>query len=119
MDKESVVDATKNVAEVLLGWPVALGMVISVLLVIGLIIYLESQRPEGKKVVLRTNVLILLLAAYGVVSLLFFFLVSEKGGLPANEAWNILEAPLMTLIGGTLAISKDLIQDDDEKPTTP
>ena len=34
--------------------------------------------------------------------------------ITAKDAWNMLEAPLMALIGGTLAISKDLIAGDDK-----
>ena len=85
-------------------------------------VILGFRNPAGRrKVVFRTNVLILMSVAYFIVFGMFYFLVNGESNMPPAEVWNILEAPLMTLIGGTLAISKDLIQDDDasenKKPT--
>ena len=68
---------------------------------------------KRKKVVIRTNVLTLMGAAYTVLLIMFFVLIFCTKSISAKEAWEIMQAPLMALIGGTLAISKDLIQDDD------
>ena len=65
-----------------------------------------------RKVVKRFNVLYLMTAAYLVLLILFMAMAFTKD-LTALDAWNMLEAPLMALIGGTLAISKDLISGDD------
>ena len=60
------------------------------------------------KVPIRTNVLILMGVAYFAVLLVFLSLAcSDK--LTAADAYDVMESPLMALLGGTLAISKDLI----------
>jgi len=71
-----------------------------------------------KKVVIKTNVLILMGAAYLAVVFMFLVMVLGTENITATEAWDILEAPLMALIGGTLALSKDLIRDEDD-PSDP
>ncbi len=63
------------------------------------------------KVVRRYNVLYLMTMAYVVIVLLFAVLACSAK-ITVAEAWDALEAPLMALIGGTLAISKDLISSD-------
>lgn len=55
--------------------------------------------------------------AYGLLGILFLAFISI-GDCTANDAYNNLEAPFMALIGGTLAISKDLISDDDNPNNT-
>ena len=72
--------------------------------------------PNRKKVVIRTNVLTLMIVAY-ITIFLMFFVVAFATELTAESAWDILLAPLMALLGGTLAISKDLISDDQEPST--
>ncbi len=69
-------------------------------------------RRGGRGVIMRWNVLYLMSAAY-VVLLVMFAAMAFTKDLTAVDAWNMLEAPLMALIGGTLAISKDLIAGDD------
>ena len=59
----------------------------------------------------RGNVLALIGAGYLVVLAVFIGLV--VAGCPVGDAAEIVTAPLMALIGGSLAISKDLIAADD------
>ena len=65
------------------------------------------------KVVLRWNVLILIGAGYA--SLIIIFGAMSWGGLTAEEAYEVVKSPLMALIGGSLAISKDLIPLGDSR----
>lgn len=66
----------------------------------------------------RKNVLSLMLLAY--LSLLGIFCVLVFGGDGSSsttetiEAYNIIKDPLMALIGGTLALAKDLVPFGDE-----
>ena len=96
--------------------------VCSVILIILLFTILYAKSKKAKKgVVLRTNVLYLMTVAYIIVLVIFVAIMENMG---AKEAWNVLEGPLTALIGGTLAISKDLIEDDgdgeeDEAPPPP
>ena len=96
--------------------------VCSIILIILLFALLYARSKKARKgVVLRTNVLYLMTVAYIIVMVIFVAIMDKLG---AKEAWNVLEGPLMALIGGTLAISKDLIEDDgdeegDEEETPP
>jgi len=65
---------------------------------------------------LRINVLALILTGYGVVLFIFGGL-AWGDGMTAEEAYEIVQGPLMTLIGGSLALAKDLIRTDDVKST--
>ena len=56
---------------------------------------------------LRANVLILVGAGYA--TLLIMFCVMAYGEMTAESAYEVVKGPLMALIGGSLAISKDLI----------
>ena len=88
------------------------GLIFAVLAgAIAVAVYLWKRKadPNRKKVIIRTNIIYLLTLAYSTVGLLFIVLVYKENPMSAKEAWNILEAPLMALIGGTLAISKDLL----------
>jgi len=50
---------------------------------------------------------------------LFVFLaLLLKGGIKVAEAYDIISGPVMALIGGSLAIAKDLINADDESSKT-
>ena len=60
------------------------------------------------RVPLRWNVLILLGAGY--LSLIIIFGAMCWGRLTAEDSYEVVKSPLMVLIGGSLAISKDLIQ---------
>lgn len=61
---------------------------------------------------LRINVLILVGAGYAALLIIFIAMV-WPGGMTANDAYEVVKGPLMALIGGSLAISKDLIPLDD------
>lgn len=56
---------------------------------------------------LRANVQILVGAGYA--TLLIIFCVMAYGEMTAESAYEVVKGPLMALIGGSLAISKDLI----------
>ena len=60
------------------------------------------------KIPWRKNVLCLVIAGY-VTLLLIFGAMVWKGGMTAEAAYEVVKGPLMALIGGSLAISKDLI----------
>ena len=55
----------------------------------------------------RINVLSLLLIAYVVLLLLFCVLV--KNEVPAKEAYGLIENALLVLLGGSVAVVKDLV----------
>ena len=74
----------------------------------------NSSQTKRKKVAIKTNVLTLMITAYIAVFLMFALMVWGTENLDATVAWDMLESPLMALLGGTLAISKDLIRDDDD-----
>ena len=70
---------------------------------------------------IRTNVLLLMGMGYGVVFISFLVLAihasynlkPEDGiGTALAAAYEVIESPLMVLIGGSIAISKDIIKDD-------
>ena len=64
----------------------------------------------------RKNVLTLVLAGYATVVVALLLLVFG-GKFSAAEAYELIQSPLMALIGGSLAIAKDLIQADCCYPT--
>ncbi|MDE0412652.1 MAG: hypothetical protein OXI37_10640 [Gammaproteobacteria bacterium] len=70
---------------------------------------------DRKKVIIRTNILTLMLLAYTAVLIVFLVLVWCTE-MSTGDVWNCVEAPLMALIGGTLAISKDLVSPDESDP---
>ena len=59
----------------------------------------------------RKNVLVLVGMGYFLIGLIFLILV-YKGGVEVSEAYDIGNGPIMALIGGSLAIAKDLIDGD-------
>ena len=65
------------------------------------------------KISWRKNVLALVGAGYLIMFFVFLMLLF-KGGMKVEEAYNIVNGPIMALIGGSLAIAKDLINADDE-----
>lgn len=65
------------------------------------------------KISWRKNVLALVGAGYLIIFFVFLMLLF-KGGMNVDEAYNIVNGPIMALIGGSLAIAKDLINADDE-----
>ena len=69
-----------------------------------------------QKTPIRTNVL--LLVGGGYFALLFMFTVMAIWGeMKIEEAYEVVKGPLMALIGGSLAISKDLIPLGDTPST--
>jgi hypothetical protein len=67
-----------------------------------------------KKKPLRLNVL--LLVGSGYITLVFMFIaMSWKGGMTAEDAYEVVKGPLMALIGGSLAIAKDLLSLDQSE----
>ena len=65
----------------------------------------QKKSSSGQKI--RPNLLIVLLMAYGAIVGIFFGLVFY--GVDAERAFNLINAPFVALIGGTLAVAKDLI----------
>ena len=61
----------------------------------------------------RKNVLLLVLSGYAVI-LVIFMAMMWPGNITAKDAYDVLEGPLMALIGGSLALAKDLIDDPSE-----
>ena len=61
-----------------------------------------------KKVVtpVRLNVLILFAIAYGLLAFIYCLLINTGTG---QEAFALIENPLLVLIGGTVAVVKDLV----------
>lgn len=78
------------------------------------------------KIPWRKNVLTLILSGYTVVLVIFIAIVmktGDKSGAMSVEnmsrAYDLIKEPLMALIGGSLAISKDLIPfGRDELPSS-
>ena len=72
------------------------------------------------KLPLRRNVLILMTLGYFTVLAVFGIMVFGAGK-EVVATYDVLEAPLMALIGGTLAISKDLVDGGvtDAEPDAP
>lgn len=82
---------------------------------------------------IRPNVLFLFLVSYATITFIFYILActivppAKSGQIPAALAYEYISGPLMALIGGTIAVAKDLIQDDETRtpgsppppPTTP
>ena len=56
----------------------------------------------------RKNVLLLFGAAYAI--LLAIFIASVAGGGEPVAAYEAIKEPVMSLVGGSLVISKDLLQ---------
>ena len=56
----------------------------------------------------RKNVLTLVISGY-IVVLVMFLLMVLKGDMTPTGAYDLIQGALMALIGGSLAISKDLI----------
>ena len=67
-----------------------------------------SKEKRSMDIPWRKNVLSLVIAGY-VTLLLIFGAMVWKGGMNADDAYEVVKGPLMALIGGSLAISKDLI----------
>ena len=60
---------------------------------------------------MRWNVLLLVGSGY-ITLLIMFAAMTLKGGMTAADAYEVVKGPLMALIGGSLAIAKDLLSLD-------
>ena len=65
------------------------------------------------KIPWRRNVLTLVIAGYTILFLIFVAMM-WPGEMKPNVAYEVVKGPLMALIGGSLAIAKDLINVDDD-----
>ena len=100
--------------ESLPNWPIILFTTMIVVGSVGFGVWLRTlwSSRSGRKISLRVNVLYLVGFGYGTV-LIFFIFMCWKGGVSPDTAYDAIQGPLMTLIGGSLAIAKDLINVDD------
>ena len=62
------------------------------------------------------NVLLLVGSGY-VTMVIMFIAMTWKGGMTAEDAYEVVKGPLMALIGGSLAIAKDLLSLDQSEST--
>jgi len=60
---------------------------------------------------IRVRFNVLALVAMGYFALLVIFVSMAWGEMTATEAYDVVKSPFMALIGGSLAISKDLVDD--------
>lgn len=70
-----------------------------------------------KKLPIRINVVILV--GLGYFTLLVMFIAMAWGGMTVEEAYEVVKGPFMALIGGSLAISKDLLDNPSSTPEKP
>ena len=68
------------------------------------------------KTPIRTNVLLLVGGGYFTL-LVMFTVMAIWGEMGIDEAYEVVKGPLMALLGGSLAISKDLIPLGDTSST--
>ena len=68
----------------------------------------EAGNPPRFITRIRVNVLLVLLLAYASILLVFFCLL--QAGMKPKEAYDLVSIPLVALIGGTLAVAKDLVE---------
>ena len=117
MEEAIAQEVEKNgMAENFLNWLPWIAFTVAILVLLWIV--LEYKKPPGKRVVRRFNVLFLMTWAYVTVFAIFLTLVLATRKT-ADESWEIVQAAVMALIGGTLAISKDLIQDDEKDNDNP
>ena len=60
---------------------------------------------------IRPNVLILMLAGYATL-LITFVVLGQSESMTFEESYETIQAPLIALIGGSIAIAKDLVGGD-------
>lgn len=65
---------------------------------------MEQSKPKGVR--LRKNVLLLMLIAYSALLIVFGVLAWQDS---PTKAYEVISGPFIALIGGTLAIAKDLV----------
>ena len=66
------------------------------------------------KIPWRKNVLWLMILAYAAVLIIFGGLIWK--GATSSDAYDVIKEPLMALIGGTLALAKDLVPFGNDDP---
>lgn len=69
--------------------------------------WLQATPSPRPKILWRKNVLTLMLVAY--LSIFLIFVVMVLCGVDAKDAYDKISVPFVALIGGTLAITKDLL----------
>ena len=74
----------------------------------------NNKRPIRRRP-WRKNVLWLFAFGYAAV-LVVFCALAASSSLKADDAARLVQGPLMALVGGSIAIAKDLIQIDREDP---
>ena len=63
---------------------------------------------------MRWNVLALVLMSYVVLGVLYFAMIKgQTGPDAAADAYEFIRDPLMVIIGGSIAIAKDLVRSDE------
>lgn len=73
----------------------------------------KLKREKSVKIPWRRNVLTLVISGYLVLFLVFVAMM-WPGEMKPDVAYEVVKGPLMALIGGSLAIAKDLINVDDD-----
>ena len=66
------------------------------------------------KIPWRKNVLWLMVLAYAAVLAIFVGLIWQ--GATSSDTYDVIKEPLMALIGGTLALAKDLVPFGNDDP---
>ncbi len=77
-----------------------------------------SKEKTAPKFAWRKNVLMLFLMGYALLAIIFCCLVFGAN-MTIDNAYQLIDAPVMALIGGSIAISKDLIEGDNPSPSPP
>ena len=69
----------------------------------------QDDKPPKRQWItpIRLNVLLLFGAAYG--SIVGLFLIMVANNVTPKDAYDLIGVPFVALIGGTLAVAKDLI----------
>ena len=88
------------------------GLSVAVIAALGIAAYSvfkmrANAREGGESIPWRKNVLAALAMAY--ISLLIVFVLMLANGVKASEAFDAINVPFVALVGGTLAIVKDLV----------
>ena len=95
----------------------SLGLTIAIVLLAGALVYSWRKTRQGSSnpstassgsIPVRKNVLILMFVAYGALLGVFGIMVAV--GVDAEDAYDLIGVPFVALIGGTLAVAKDLIE---------
>lgn len=68
----------------------------------------SPSEAGSRSIPVRKNVLILMFFAYGALLGVFGIMVAV--GVDAKDAYDLVGVPFVALIGGTLAVAKDLIE---------